>query len=61
MAEPIRCERTIRRAIARGDLPAYRLGNRGGKLIRLRADDVDRFMRPPYRLFTEDSGLKGRL
>lgn len=46
MAEPIRCERTIRRAIARGDLPAYRLGKRGGKLIRLRADDVDRFMRP---------------
>ncbi len=45
MAEPILCERTTRRAIARGDLPAYRLGKRGGQLIRLRADDVDRFMR----------------
>ena len=59
MAEPIQyesmqsaaerlsvCERTIRRAIARGDLPAYRIGKRGGRLIRLRTQDVDRLMRP---------------
>lgn len=58
MAEPMRyesiqsaaerlsvCERTIRRAIARGDLPAYRMG-KSSRLIRLRTDDVERLMRP---------------
>lgn len=35
--------RTVRRHIANGNLPAFRLGSR---LIKVRADDVDALMRP---------------
>lgn len=35
--------KTIRRMIARGELPAYRVGS---KIIRLETADVDRLLRP---------------
>ena len=35
---------TIRRAIARGELPAYRLGS--SRVIRIKARDLEKFMRP---------------
>ena len=35
---------TIRRAIAEGELPAYRLGS--SRVIRIKAQDLDEFMRP---------------
>lgn len=35
--------RTIRRKIAKGELPAYRLGSRS---IRIRRDDLERLLRP---------------
>lgn len=34
--------KTIRRAIERGDLPAYRIG----RAIRIKATDLDRIMKP---------------
>jgi len=36
-------ERTIRRMVAAGDLPAYRLGKR---LLRFKLTDLDALMRP---------------
>ena len=35
---------TIRRAIARGDLKAYRLGS--SRVIRIKPRDLEKFMRP---------------
>lgn len=35
---------TVRRRIATGELPAYRLGN--SKTVRILADDLDALMRP---------------
>ena len=36
-------KRTIRRAIAAGELPAYRMGQR---VVRVKADDVEALLRP---------------
>ena len=35
---------TIRRAIAKGELPAYRLGS--SRVIRIKPRDLEKFMRP---------------
>jgi excisionase family DNA binding protein len=37
---------TIRRMISRGQLTAYRLGGKGGRLIKIRVADLDALMSP---------------
>ena len=45
---------TIRRAINRGEIPAYRLGT--GRTIRIRVIDLNRALRPIARLSVDDGG-----
>ena len=45
---------TIRRAIARGDLKAYRLGH--SRVIRIKQTDLDKFIRPVTALSAVKSG-----
>ncbi len=45
---------TIRRAINRGEIPAYRLGT--GRTIRIRVIDLNKALRPVTNLSVDDGG-----
>lgn len=45
---------TIRRAINRGEIPAYRLGT--GRTIRIRVSDLNKALRPVTNLSVDDGG-----